>query len=303
MGIVVACRCGQAFEADLYLAGKVVQCPACRSPLSVPSPPADIPAPTYIPRQRSGLSREAKEATESLTTILIVAGVLLFAVVGISIAILCFVKGTNPIEWTKKSWDEQTKPAENLTVPPAQAIPAGPVPVASSAASPAAPAAIGFPEGWIFSEHPTGRFSSLMPDFPSTSEQTVESLTGSQTSYTLAVTKEEHVFEATRELRRWSIEKGREPAAYDDLLKKRASELDGGKIEGTHQAMVDGQLVCDGILRGKMEGAEVREYIRMILSGDTFFKLTCRVRPGKERPADIKLFLGNYKLNELRSFR
>jgi hypothetical protein len=294
VGIVVACSCGQAFEADLYLAGKVVQCPSCRSPLAVPSPADDVPATTYVPRQRSGLTREAKEANESLTTILVVGGVLLFAVVGISIGILCFVKGANPLLWARTAWEEPAG-AGNIAPDPSPAAPAGPIAVASSPTT-ATPTLTGLPEGWIFSEHPMGRFSALLPDFPTTSEQTFESLTGSQTSYTLAVTKENHVFEATRAFRRWNIEQGQEAATYDGLLKKRASELEGGKIEGSHQAMVDGRLVCDGILRGKFEGTEVRKYVRFIATGDSVFELSCRVPPGHERAADIKLFLGNYKL-------
>lgn len=281
MAIVVACRCGQAFEADLYLAGKVIQCPACRSPLAVPSPPVEPTSPTHVPRERTGLSREAREANESLTSILVVGGVLLFAVFFISVGILCYVKGGNPLLWAEKAWNERPV----ASAPEAES--AGPVPVTSSAPV--------FPNGWRFFEHEAGKFSALLPDYPDTSVQTEEGFSGTQTSYELTARQYEHVYQAIREFRRWRIEKDQEPAAYDALVNKRVSELVGGKIEGSHQTTVDGRLVCDAILSGKFEGTEVRKYVRFIATGDTVLELSCRVPPGKERPQDIKLFLGNYK--------
>src|SRR6185503_1619712 len=99
VGIVVACRCGQAFEADVYLAGKVVQCPACQSPIAVPTPPSEVPAATYTPRPRTTVSREEKETNESMTTILVVGIVLLMAVVGASITIVGHLRKSDPKRW------------------------------------------------------------------------------------------------------------------------------------------------------------------------------------------------------------
>ncbi|MCE9528257.1 MAG: hypothetical protein K8R36_19620 [Planctomycetales bacterium] len=42
MSIVVSCKCGQSFAAMPHLAGTVVACPVCRSPISIP-----LPSPTY----------------------------------------------------------------------------------------------------------------------------------------------------------------------------------------------------------------------------------------------------------------
>ena len=44
------------------------------------------------------------------------------------------------------------------------------------------------------------------------------------------------------------------------------------------------------------ENATMRMLAKCIATGDTVLELSCRVPPGKERPQDIKLFLGNYKL-------
>ena len=287
MGIVVACRCGQAFEADLYLAGKVVQCPACRSPIAVPTPPEEVSAPTYTPRTRPAISRAAKEANESLTTILVAGGALLVVVVGLSFAIICFLKGTNPIEWSRSWWGEGNPVVET----PAEADVAGPVRIATPAG-----ALLGLPEGWGFFEYPAGKFSALLPSSPEYSETRVEGPTGNQTIFTMATTQKGHIYEATREFRTFTISRGDEAAAYEALLKKRAAEMEEGKIEDSNNANVDGRLVCDAILRGKVEGTEFRKYLRLIADGDSVLELSCRVPPGKEQPAEIKLFLGNYKL-------
>jgi len=50
MPIPVTCRCGQSFAAGDHLAGRTVQCPKCKSPLTIPAPqaastPAAGPAP------------------------------------------------------------------------------------------------------------------------------------------------------------------------------------------------------------------------------------------------------------------
>jgi len=37
MPIVVACRCGQRFQAQDHLAGKTVRCPSCSQPLQIPA--------------------------------------------------------------------------------------------------------------------------------------------------------------------------------------------------------------------------------------------------------------------------
>lgn len=37
MPIVVACRCGQRFQAQDHLAGKAVRCPSCSQPLQIPA--------------------------------------------------------------------------------------------------------------------------------------------------------------------------------------------------------------------------------------------------------------------------
>ena len=74
--------------------------------------------------------------------------------------------------------------------------------------------------------------------------------------------------------------------------------MEGGKVEDSNHAMVDGRPMCDAILRGKVEGTEFRKYVRLIADGDSILELSCRVPPGKERIAEIKLFLGNYKLQK-----
>jgi hypothetical protein len=301
VGIVVACRCGQAFEADVYLAGKVVQCPACHSPIAVPTPADEIPAPTYAPRPRTGVSREEKETNESMTTILLVGGVLLVAVVAISIVIVGYLRETDPMRWVPQIPgtpdgpgalpDEKTgaKPAEQVATPVPIAIP-------NTSSDDPVVARAGLPEGWGVFEHSAGKFSALLPAAPENRESSIENLRGTQTTYALAVTQDEHLYEATREYRNFAIERGQEAAAYAAFLKRRAAEMEEGRIEASNNAIVDGRLVCDAILRGKVEGTEFRKYVRLIADGDSIFELSCRTPPGKERSTEIKLFLGNYQL-------
>ena len=281
MGIVVACRCGQGFDADLDLAGKVVQCPACHSPIAVPTPAVELPVPTYIPRPRSGVSREERETKESLTTILVAAIVLLMAVFGASVTIVGYLKGTNPMQSIAIAPDSSA--AQNPGAQPAD----GPVPIAVPG---------GLPEGWGIFEHSAGKFSALFPSPPDYSDTEIGSVVGTQTIFAMLATKNEHIYEASREFRTFTMSHGQEAAVYDALLKKRAAEMEGGRIEGSNNARVDGRLVCDAILRGKVEGTEFRKYLRIIAADDWVLELSCRVPPGKERVPDIKLFLGNYKL-------
>src|SRR5438874_8039689 len=89
VGIVVGCRCGQAFEADAWLAGKVVQCPTCRNPIVVPTPPSQEEAvPHYVPRARTSQSAETRDLKESMTTFLVAAVVIVVTVIGISLGIV-----------------------------------------------------------------------------------------------------------------------------------------------------------------------------------------------------------------------
>ena len=281
MGIVVACRCGQGFEADLDLAGKVVQCPACHSPIAVPTPAVELPVPTYTLRPRSGVSREERETKESLTTILVAAIVLLMAVFGASVTIVGYLKGTDPMQSIAIAPDPSA--AQNPGAQPAD----GPVLIAVPG---------GLPEGWGIFEHSAGKFSALFPSPPDYSDTEIGSVVGTQTIFAMLATKNEHIYEASREFRTFTISRGQEAAVYEALVKKRAAELEYGIIEGSNKVNVDGRLVCDAILRGKVEGVEFRKYLRIIAADDWVLELSCRVPPGKERPADIKLFLGNYKL-------
>ena|GEM_PF-5659562 len=281
MGIVVACRCGQGFEADLDLAGKVVQCPACHSPIAVPTPAVEPPVAAYVPRTRPALSPEERETNESFAIILGVGIVLLIAVIGVSITIVGYLNGSDPRRWVNMAAEPSTP--QNSGARPADAIP----PLATPGE---------LQEGWRFFEHPEGKFSAMLPSPPDSSETKVGSLAGTQTIYAMLATKNEHIYEASREFRAFTMSRGQEEAVYDVLLNKRAAEMGGGRIEGSNNAMVDGRLVCDGILRGKVEGTEFRKYIRIIAADNWVLELSCRVPPGKERPADIKLFLGNYKV-------
>jgi hypothetical protein len=280
VGIVVACRCGQAFEADLYLAGKVVQCPACHSPLAVPTPVVEPPVPVHVPRPRPALSPEERETNESFALILGVGIVLLMAVIGVSITIVGYLKGTDPLQIAVAP---DTSVIEDPGARPADALIATPVPG-------------GLPEGWEYFDHSVGRFSALFPTAPNHTDTEIGSLVGTHNIYSMLATKDEHFYEARREFRAFTMSRGQEAAAYETLLKRRAAEMEGGRIEGSNNAMVDGRLVCDGILRGKVEGTEFRKYLRIIAADDWVLELSCRVPLGKERPADIRLFLGNYKV-------
>ncbi len=299
MGIVVACRCGQAFEADLYLAGKVVQCPVCRSPLVVPTPVAEAPQ-AYVPQSRLAVSRQPNEATELIVKILVSGVVLLVVVVGLTITILCYLPGSNPIKALREQgkrerearWEDRARAWSK------EPEAAGPVssstPSGSVLSSPAAPA--GVPNGWSYYEHSAGKFSAMLPAAPQFMERKLESLLGDQTSYFMTVADNEHVYEASREVLTYAIDSGKEAAAYDLQLRKRSAEWEGSKIEGSNNTTVDARPICDAILRGNEEGTEFRKYIRLVASGDSIFEFSCRVPLGRERHADIKLFLGNYKL-------
>jgi hypothetical protein len=292
VAIVVACRCGQAFEADAWLAGKVVQCPACRSPIAVPSPVAEM-TPAYVPRPPPAVSRESREAAESMVTFL-AAGVVIFVVVmGLSVGVVLYLKGKRPGTGFEKSLTAERNVAGT---PAASQPPAAEAGLVTSKSVPASPPPTALPSGWSFYEHATGRFSAAFPDLPSTLERRIEATSGDTTTFVLTLTQGEHVYEASREFRSYTIPSGREAPAYEALLRMRAGEMEEGKVEGSNNTTVDGRLVCDAILRGKVEGKEVRQYLRLIVSGDSVFQLSCTVPPGSELPADIKVFLGNYQL-------
>lgn len=281
MGIVVACRCGQAFEADLYLAGKVVQCPACNSPIAVPTPAVEPPVAAYVPRTRPALSPEERETNESFAMIMGVGIVLLMAVIGVSITIVGYLRGSDPLQSIAIAPD--TRAVEDPGAQPADSLIAIAVPG-------------GLPEGWGVFEHSAGKFSALFPTPPDYSDTNIGSVVGTQSIFSMQATKHEHIFEASREFRTFTISRGQEGAVYETLLKRRAAEMEGGRIEGSNNVTLDGRLTCDGILRGKVEGTEFRKYLRIIAADNWVLELSCRVPPGKERPADIKLFLGNYKV-------
>lgn len=308
VSIVVACRCGQAFEADGWLAGKVVQCPACRSPIAVPTPVEDT-GPVYVPRQRPTAPRESNEAATSIVTFLAAALVIFVVVLGLSVGVVCYLKGTHPLAWSEKPTLPKTTVVETPASPSPSAQ-AGPVPATTTPStppvhefSPAAPApserppiATQLPSGWNFYDHPTGGFSAAFPDLPSTLERTIEATSGDSTVFLLTLTQNSHFYEASREIRSYSIPSGGEAAAYESLLKMRAREMEDGKVEGSKNATVDGKLVCDAILRGTEDGKTVRKYLRLIVSGDSVFQLACTVPPGSESSDSINTFLGNYWL-------
>ncbi|MCE9529424.1 MAG: hypothetical protein K8R36_25525, partial [Planctomycetales bacterium] len=254
MSIFVACRCGQAFEADAWLAGKVVQCPACHSPIAVPTPAAEA-APVYVPRPRPALTHEARETAQSLITILVVAAVILIVVVGLSISLVGYLKGTNPVAWFERL-PTREKP---VSAPPAETQPsstlAGPVPATPPAAAAATATSAGnLPSGWKFYDHTDGRFSALFSESPSTQEQTVETAGGDTTRFILVVTQYDHVYEASRQIRSYSIAPGNEETAYAAILSRQASELEGCKVEGSKYTTVDGKKVCDAIIRASEDG-------------------------------------------------
>ncbi|MBC7856266.1 MAG: hypothetical protein IAF94_22780 [Pirellulaceae bacterium] len=296
MSIIVACRCGQAFEADAWLAGKVVQCPTCNSPIAVPSPTPETPA-APLPRLRSAVSREDKEATESVMISLVVGAVILVVVLCLSAFIFVYLKGSSP-----STWFEATPAQSPPSAASQQSTPelAGPVPAAApSTAGPIGrPHSIAdLPESWQLWEHPTARFSALLPGTLEMAEKKTQSLVGENIAYILAASEGDHAFEASREFRSYKITPGQEAATYNALIKQRVEETEGGKVEGTAYVMIGGRLVCDARLRGNAEGEEFRTYIRLIAAEDWVMELSCRVPPGKERPAEIKAFLGTYRLD------
>ena len=183
VGIVVACRCGQAFEADLYLAGKVVQCPACRSPIAIPTPAPELPpSASYIPRPRTVVSRESRDATESITKILVAGGVLLVMVLGLSVGIMCYLQGTNPVKWIAELGEQGKKEREARAA--ARAALAGEQSSSSPLDGPipaSGPATIsGLPEGWGTFTHQEGKFSVIFPAGPESIDRDVESVAGVQ---------------------------------------------------------------------------------------------------------------------------
>lgn len=314
VGIVVACRCGQAFEADAWLAGKVVQCPACRSPIAVPTPVVET-GPVYIPRQRPAVSAESNETAASIVTFVAAALVIFVVVLGLSLGLVWYLKGTHPLASSKVPEPQERRVNETPAVtqpPPAVArpvpsasIPSGPAPTAISPAakSPSAanpvqrtPPRGNLPSGWNFYDHPTGGFSAAFPTSPTILERMIQATAGDSTMFLLTLTQNGHVYEASREIRSYRIPAGGEEAAYESLLRVRAREMEEGMIEGSKNATVDGRLVCDAILRGTEESKPVRKYLRIIVSGDTIFQLACTVPPGSESSDSIKIFLGNYQL-------
>jgi len=296
VGIVVSCRCGQGFEADAWLAGKVVQCPVCRSPIVVPTPVADVEAPaTYIPRPRTA-TKEEKETAESVTTLLVGGGIILVLVAMLSVFIVFYVRGIDPVALTTNIRN-QGKLVQEPVIKGAPDVPSVAVPGATSTLMhPPIATPSGLPEGWAYHEHPAGRYSVLLPAAPEIVERKEEDLLGEKTFYTMVVSQDEHLFEVSRDFKEFNVIPDQIPTVYSTLVGLRQGEMDGGLLEGSNTTMVDGRLVCDAILRGKVDGIEYRKYIRLLVSGNYLFELSCRVPPGKERPTDIKLFLGNYRL-------
>ena len=299
MSIIVACRCGQAFEADTWLAGKVVQCPTCNSPIAVPTPTPETPA-APLPRLRSAVSREDKEAAESVMISLVVGAVILVVVLCLSAFIFVYLKGSSPSTWFEASPARERQSPPNAASQQSTSELSGPAPAATpSTAGPIGrPSGIaGLPESWLLWEHPTARFSALLPGTLEMIEKKTQTLAGENIAYILAGSQGDHAFEASREFRSYKITPGQEAATYDALIKQRVAETEGGMVEGTANAMIGGRLVCDARLRGRLEGEEFRYYIRLIAADDWVMELSCRVPPGKERPAEIKAFLGTYRLD------
>ncbi|MGI8982450.1 MAG: hypothetical protein ACR2FY_24725 [Pirellulaceae bacterium] len=299
MAIIVACRCGQAFEADAWLAGKVVQCPTCNSPIAVPTPTPETPT-APPPRPRSAVSREDKEATESVMIFLVVGAVILVVVLCLSTFIFVYLKGSNPSTWLERSPESEQRVSGATAAPQAPSAPAAPAPapVPSLVAPIEHPSPVaGLPDGWRLFEHPTARFSALLPDAVDIIERKTQNLAGENTAYILAASQGDHVYKASREFRTYKIDPGQEAAAYEALVRMRVAEMEGGTVEGTANAMIDGRLVCDARLRGSEEGHEFRTYIRLIAADDWVLELSCRVPLGQERPAEIKAFLGTYRLD------
>jgi hypothetical protein len=294
VGIVVACRCGQAFEADAWLAGKVVQCPSCHSPIAVPTPVPEA-TPAFVPRPRAAVSRQTREATESVAALLLAGVAILMAVLGISTTIICYLNGWNPLGQMKNIWEVEEQTPQHSAEPEL----VGPVPITGPDTAGSVPAQLppgGSPEGWRFFEHPTARFGALLPGSIEVIERTIETVAGDNVFFILAASQEDHYYEASRQFRTFKIAPGGESITCDAIIKKRVEELVGGKIEATASATIDGRLVCDARIHGNTEGMEVRKYLRLIAFDDSVFELSCRVPPGKERSAEIEAFLRNYRL-------
>ena len=288
MGIVVACRCGQAFEADLDLAGKVVQCPVCRSPLVVPTPTPPDPSPSYVPRRYvSAISRESSEAAQSVGTFLVAGVVIFLLVLGLSAGIVGYIR-----------WNHLLAKVPSLpTTAPAAA--AGPVPVAGRAAPSADHSVAGntaVPQGWTRYDHPTARYSVVLPAPPEIIDRTLESPAGDRVFHIFTSVQNEHAYESCREFRASKIVNGQENETYDALAKRRSDEI-GGSILRSENIHVNGRPVRDVVLQGTLDGIQVRQYLRLIARDDSVLELSCRVPAGKERAAEIGGFLANFRMD------
>lgn len=304
MGIVVACRCGQAFEADAWLAGKVVQCPVCRSPLVVPTP-IEAP-PQYIPRPVSPVARESREATESMWTFLVAGVVIFVAVLSFSVGIVGYIRWKNPTASIPAA-SPAASPAPATSDPP---MPGGTVAATSPIATPNAAQAvepspvtassvestIPIPTGWSRYQHSVARFSAILPAPPEVIVRKVENLADNRTVHILTATQDEHVYEASREFRPFSVASGEEGFAYDVLARSRAAEIEGSILRSENLTVAD-RPIRDVILQGTVDGVQVRKYLRLIVHGDSVLELSCLVPMGKERASDIGAFLANYTMD------
>ena len=231
---------------------------------------------------------------------LVVGAVILVVVLCLSLFIFVYLKGSNPSTWFERSpTGEQQVPGTTAAPQPpsAPAAPASP-PVPSLVPPIEHPSPVaGLPDGWLLFEHPTARFSALLPGSLEVKERRTQNLAGEQVAQILAASEGDHYYEASREFRSYKIAPGQEAATYDALVKKRVEAIEEGQVEGTANTMIDGRLVCDARLRGIQEGQVFRTYIRLIAADDWVLELSCRVPPGKERPAEINAFLGTYRLD------
>lgn len=306
MGIFVGCRCGQAFEADLWLAGKVVQCPACNSPIVVPSPPAQAEAPTYVPRPRPFQSTETRELSQSVATFIVAGVVILMIVIGISIGIVLFIKSgpVDPLASLPAFPTTQPNPGNTSSLPATgeliPATPEGDTPLAPGVnrqPSPLTPLSStgNIPSGWMHYEHPSARFTVILPDPPEVIQRTVEDVREDAVYHVLTATQSDHVFAAARTFRGQQIPPQDEAAIFDTLASVRADEI-GGSILRSENLVQNGRQVRDLILQGEVEGSPVRKYMRLIIHGNSIFELSCQVPTGKERAGQIGAFLSNYRV-------
>ena len=306
MAILVACRCGQAIEADAWLAGKVVQCPVCRNPLVVPTP-TEAPPP-YVPRSVPTVSRESRETTESVVTFLVAGAVIFLVVLGLSVGIVVYVRWKNPAANVPTAPDPSSSaplipsaptPSGQLTRGDAAAGGTTPLAVPSGVpanTAPPAQALAAIPADWNSFDHPTARFSVILPGAPELSEERIETLVGYRTSHSLTSVQEEHVYEACREFPPYRILDTEIADAYASVAARRAEEI-SGSIVRSENLRVDGRLINDLVLQGTVDGVPVRQYMRLIAVRESVLQLSCRVPTGKERAADIAAFLANYKVD------